>query len=114
MTRNADTKDTIKDFILKILEEKNAENIICMPLMHVSIADYMIFASGRSVKNIKAIAEFIAYELKHELKWSSSVEGLQGSDWILVDAGDVIVHLFHPEAREKLKMEEFWSSKQAN
>ena len=50
-------------------------------------------------------------ELKNELKWNASVEGLKGSDWILLDAGDVIVHLFHPEAREHLKLEEFWSKK---
>ncbi|RTK92164.1 MAG: ribosome silencing factor [Rickettsiales bacterium] len=105
-------KEEIKDFILKLLEEKNAENIITLPInSEVSIADYMIFASGRSVKNISAIAEHIALELKHTLKWNASVEGLKGSDWILLDAGDVIVHLFHPEAREKFKIEELWKAK---
>ena len=106
------TIEDIKDFILKHLQEKNAENIIIIPLKsEISIADYMIFASGRSVKNISAIAEHIALELKHTLKWNASVEGLKGSDWILLDAGDVIVHLFHPEAREKLKVEELWNAK---
>lgn len=105
-------KEEIKDFILKLLEEKNAENIITLPInSEVSIADYMIFASGRSVKNISAIAEHIALELKHTLKWNAGVEGLKGSDWILLDAGDVIVHLFHPEAREKFKIEELWKVK---
>lgn len=102
--------EEIKDFILKLLEEKKAENIITLPIKsEVSIADYMIFASGRSVKNISSIAEYIALELKHTLKWNASVEGLKGSDWILLDAGDVIVHLFHPEAREKFKIEELWN-----
>ena len=102
----------IKDFILKRLEEMKAENISCISLRgEVPIADYMIFASGRSVKNIKAIAEHVALELKHELKWNASVEGIAGSDWILLDAGDVIVHLFHPEARDKFKIEELWEKR---
>lgn len=103
--------DELKEFILKCLEEKKAENIVCISLKNdIPIADFMIFASGRSLKNIKAIAEYVAYELKHEKKWSSSIEGLNNSDWILLDAGDVIVHLFHPEAREKFKVEELWKS----
>lgn len=106
------TKEQLKDFILKCLEDKNAINVSCMKIENETpIAEFMIFASGRSVKNIRAIAEYAAMELKNELKWNASVEGLKGSDWILLDAGDVIVHLFHPEAREHLKLEEFWSKK---
>lgn len=102
-------KKIIKDFIIKCLEEKNATNISCIELKNeVLLADYMIFASGKSIKNIKSIGEFIALELKRELKWTAFVEGMNGSDWILLDAGVVIVHLFHPEARENLKLEEFW------
>jgi ribosome-associated protein len=105
-------QENIKDFILKILAEKKADNITYLSLKNrVAISDYMIFASGKSVKNIRAIAEHIAFELKHQLKWNANIEGLQGSDWILLDAGDVIVHLFHPEAREKFKVEEFWNNK---
>ena len=104
--------EQLKDFILKSLEATKAENITCMKLTgEAPLADYMIFASGRSVKNIKAIAENVALKLKHELNWNANVEGLQGSDWILLDAGEVIVHLFHPEAREQLKLEELWSKK---
>jgi len=105
-------KIVLKDFITKCLEEKKAENINCMKLKgEVPLADYVIFASGRSTKNIQAIGEYIVLQLKHELKWNAAVEGLKGSDWILVDAGDVIVHLFHPEAREQLKLEELLSKK---
>jgi ribosome-associated protein len=105
-------KEELRDFIVESLEEKKAENIVCMSLKgEVPIADYMIFASGRSVKNIRAIAEYVALELKHKLQWNASVEGLQGSDWILLDAGNVIVHMFHPEAREHLKLEEFWQAR---
>jgi len=108
----SNNKKQLKEFILKCLDTKKAENITCIELKgEVPLADYMIFASGRSVKNIRAIGEYVALELKHELKWNASVEGSQGSDWILLDAGNVIVHLFHPEAREKLRLEEFWSKK---
>lgn len=105
-------KEELKDFILESLAEKNATNVVAMKLEgEVPLADYMIFASGRSVKNIRAIAEYVALELKHKLQWNASVEGLQGSDWILLDAGIVIVHLFHPEAREHLRLEEFWQER---
>ncbi len=102
----------IKDFIIKNLEAKKAEDISCIDLQgKVPLADHMIFASGRSSKNIKAIAEFVALELKHTLKWNAYVEGMQGSDWIVLDAGSVVVHLFHPEARENFKLEELWQDK---
>jgi ribosome-associated protein len=105
-------KEELKDFILKCLNDKNATNVTCMEIKNeVPLADYMIFANGRSVKNIHAIAEYVALELKHELKCNAFVEGLKGSDWILLDAGNVIVHLFHPEAREQLKLEEFWEER---
>ncbi|MFK7973995.1 MAG: ribosome silencing factor [Rickettsiaceae bacterium] len=104
-------KETIKDFILKHLVERKASNINCLPLDgKVSIADYMIFASGSSVKNIRSIAEYVSLELKHTMNWNANVEGLKGSEWILLDAGNVILHLFHPEEREKLKLEEFWQN----
>jgi ribosome-associated protein len=74
----------------------------------IPLAKYMIFANGRSVKNISAIAEHVVYELKHTAKWPAFAEGLNHSDWVLLDAGDVIVHIFHPEAREKFKLEELW------
>ena len=106
------SKEELKDFILKCLEEKSAINISCIKIENETpLAEYMMFASGRSVRNIKAIAEFTATQLKKELKWKADVEGLKGSDWILLDAGDVIVQLFHPEAREKLKLEELWGKK---
>lgn len=107
-----DTPNDLKDFLVKILEEKNAQNITVLKLGdEVPLATYMIFASGRSIKNIAAIAEHIVYELKHNAQWPASAEGLNNSDWILLDAEDVIVHIFHPEAREKFKLEELWGKK---
>lgn len=102
--------EELKDFIIKILEDKNAQNITVLELTDkIPLAKYMIFANGRSTKNISAIAEHVVYELKHTAKCPAFVEGLNHSDWVLLDAGDVIVHIFHPEAREKFKLEELWA-----
>lgn len=107
-----DNPNELKDFIVAILEDKNAQNITVLKLANeVPLATYMIFASGRSVKNISAIAEHVIYELKHNAKWPVSTQGLNNSDWVLLDAGDVIVHIFHPEAREKFRLEELWEKK---
>lgn len=107
-----DNPDTLKDFIVKLLEDKKAENINILELSDkIPLAKYMIFASGRSTKNISAIAEHVIHELKHQAKWTVTAEGLNHSDWVLLDAGDVIVHIFHPEAREKFKVEELWQKR---
>ena len=106
------TTDTLKDLIVESLENKKADNITVLPLSDkIPLAKYMIFASGRSIKNIGAIAEYVALELKHKANWSAQIEGLSNSEWILLDAGDVIVHIFHPEARERFKLEELWGKR---
>ncbi|MCP5369452.1 MAG: ribosome silencing factor [Rickettsiaceae bacterium] len=105
-------KEQLKDFIIKILEEKNIHNINVIKLgEEVTIANYMIFGTGRSVKNISSIAEFLAYELKHKQECGCNIEGLRGSDWVIIDTGPVIVHLFNEEAREHIKLEELWDKK---
>lgn len=105
-------KEELKDFIIKILEEKNIQNINIMKLSEeVTIANYMIFGTGRSIKNISAIAEFLAYELKHKQECGCNIEGLRGSDWVIIDTGPIIVHLFNEEAREHIKLEELWGKK---
>lgn len=109
------TVDELKGLIVKSLEDKKAENIIVLPLSDkIPLAKYMIFASGRSIKNIGAIAEYVALELKHKANWPTHIEGLGNSDWILLDAGDVIIHIFHPEARERFKLEELWGKNTDN
>lgn len=105
----------LKDFIIHCLEEKKAENVIAIDLGEkAQLAKYMIFASGRSTKNISAIAEFIADELKHKANRKSSIEGLGKSEWVLLDIGDIIVHIFHPEARAQFKLEEKWDINKAS
>lgn len=102
----------LKEFILSFLEGKNLQNIRLIELgEEVTIANYMIFATGRSSKNISSIAENLAYELKTDYNWGSNLEGLRGSNWVIIDTGPVIVHLFNSEAREELKLEELWDNK---
>ncbi len=103
--------EEIKDFIIKCLEEKKAENIMLIDLGENILAKYMIFASGRSIKNIGAIADFTSLELKQKAGINVSIEGIGNSEWVLIDTGDIIVHIFHPEARSRFKLEELWSKK---
>lgn len=104
------TLEEIKDFILTTLDDKKASDIKLLDLEgKTPIARYMIFASGRSQRNISAIAEFIALELKNKSTLPRiSIEGLNGSDWVLLDTGDIIVHLFIPEARDTYRLENYW------
>lgn len=104
--------DELKDFIVEKLEEKKAEDVTVMELSdEVPIAKYLVFASGRSIKNVSAIADFVSRELKHTARRKMSIEGLNYSNWVLIDVGDVIVHVFHPEAREHFNLEDHWKNK---
>lgn len=105
-------QNKLKDLIIAALEEKKAENITVLPLpAEIPLAHYIIFASGRSKKNVAAIAEYVADELKHKAERAVSIEGLGNSEWVLLDMGDIIVHIFHPETRENYKLEELWKQK---
>ena len=104
--------EELKDFIITALEEKKAENISVIDLHNTTtLAHYMIFASGRSSKNVGAIADYVADELKKAGIAKTNIEGLGKSEWVLLDAGDVVVHLFHPEAREYYRLEELWQKR---
>lgn len=101
--------DQILSIIKTALEDKKAENIQVLDLEgRTSLAKYMVFASGKSTRNVASIAENVAYELKHQAEIIAPIEGLEIKDWVLIDAGDIIVHIFHPEARERFKLEEKW------
>lgn len=106
------TTEELKNFIIKCLEDKKAENISILDIEKKTVlAKYMIFASGRSIKNIGAIADYISFELKHIGFSKVNIEGLKKSDWVILDAGEIIVHIFHPAARENYKLEELWMNK---
>jgi ribosome-associated protein len=99
--------EKLKDLIIKCLEDRKAADIVAIDLQgKTELAKYIIFASGTSTKNIASTAEYISLELKHGTDYKIIIEGLNKSNWVLIDAGEIIVHLFHPEMREQLKLEE--------
>ena len=96
--------------ILQSLEDDQAQEVISIPLEgKSSIADYMVIASGRSTRQVAAIAEKLAERIKHAGYGPVRIEGLPAADWVLIDAGDVIVHLFRPEVRSFYNLERMWA-----
>lgn len=97
------------DFILLVLGEEKAEDATCISLRGKSpLADHMVIASARSARHVRAVAEGLAERLKKERGVSSSIEGLEVCDWVLIDAGDAIVHVFRPEVRSFYDLEKLW------
>ena len=100
----------IKKNIENILDKNKAKNIISINLKNKSfIADYMIIASGTSSRHLQALSEILVVELKKIGLDNCRIEGRESSDWKLVDAHDIIVHIFHPEKREFYDLENMWS-----
>jgi len=100
----------IKNNIEKILDSNKAQNITTIDLKNKSyIADYMIIASGTSSRHLQSLSEILVSELKKLGLNNCRMEGKDSSDWKLVDAYDVIVHIFHPEKREFYNLEKMWS-----
>lgn len=101
------------DIISSSLEDSKAEDIVQLEITGKSaLADYMIVASGRSHRHVGAIADQVLRNLKAAGFGSAKVEGLPHCDWVLVDAGDVIVHIFRPEVRDFYNIEKMWSTGQ--
>ncbi len=100
----------IKNYIEKILDSNKAQSIISINLKNKSyIADYMIVASGTSSRHLQSLSEILVTELKKLGLSDCRIEGRDSNDWKLVDAQDVIVHIFHPEKREFYDLEKMWS-----
>ena len=100
----------IKNKIEKILDNNKAQNIATIDLKNKSyIADYMIVASGTSSRHLQSLSEILVTELKKLGLDNCRMEGKDSKDWKLVDAYDVIVHIFHPEKREFYNLEKMWA-----
>jgi ribosome-associated protein len=100
----------IKDKIETILDDNKAKNIVSIDLKKKSyIADYMIIASGTSSRHLQSLSEHLVSELKKIGLNNCRIEGRESKDWKLVDAIDIIIHLFHPEKREFYDFEKMWS-----
>ena len=96
--------------ILRQLDDDKAEEILTIDLSEkTELADAMVIASGRSQRHVGAIADKILRALKENGYGSARVEGMPACDWVLIDAGDVIVHVFRPEVRQFYNLERIWS-----
>jgi ribosome-associated protein len=96
--------------ITDVLDDAKAENAVAIDLAgKTSLADHMVIASGRSDRHVGAIAEQILSRLKDEGFGSARVEGVPLCEWVLIDAGDVIVHIFKPDVRNFYNLEKMWS-----
>ena len=97
------------DLILKSLDDDKAEDVVKIPLAGKSeMADWMVIASGRSSRQVAAISEHLVEMLKRDHNVLSKIEGKDAGDWVLIDTGDVIVHVFRPEVREFYQLEKMW------
>ena len=100
---------TLLAAILASLDDDKAEDVLSIPLAGKSeMADHMVIATGRSSRQVASIAEKLADRLKQERGIVVRTEGKDLGDWVLIDAGDVIVHIFRPEVREFYQLEKMW------
>ena len=101
--------DTLLELILSSLEDDKAEDIISIDLKgKTSIADSMIIASGRSTRQVAAIADHLVTNIKKAGFPPPKMEGMEKADWVLIDAGDAIIHIFRPEVRSFYNLEKMW------
>lgn len=102
--------EALHDLVLRSLDDDQAVEIVSIPLIGKSnIADYMVIASGRSSRQVASMAQKLTERIKQEAGRNVRVEGLPVADWVLIDADDVIVHLFRPEVRSFYNLERMWA-----
>ncbi|HEY0838008.1 MAG TPA: ribosome silencing factor [Azospirillum sp.] len=107
--RPAPVPQELKALIEKSLDDDQADDIVVIDLAgKTSIADYMIVASGRNTRHIGSMAEHLREKLKTSGIGGVEIEGMPQCDWVLIDGGDVIVHLFRPEVRTFYNLEKMW------
>jgi len=102
--------ERIAELVLKALDDDKAEDIVSIDIKgKSSVADTLVVASGRSQRHVAALADHLLQKLKEAGATYLKVEGLPHADWVLVDAGDVIIHLFRPEVRTFYNIERIWT-----
>jgi len=105
-----DPSAALHEIVLKSLDDDQAVETVSIPLAGKStIADHMVIASGRSTRQVASMATKLAEKIKQETGRTPRMEGLPTADWVLIDAGDVIVHLFRPEVRSFYNLERMWA-----
>ena len=102
--------EALHSLVLRSLDDDKALDVVSIPLNGKSnIADYMVIASGRSTRQVAAMAQKLGERIKQELGRNVRVEGLPVADWVLIDADYVIVHIFRPEVRSFYNLERMWA-----
>ncbi|WP_425303929.1 ribosome silencing factor [Wenxinia saemankumensis] len=110
MSEPSYTSDELLEAILASLDDDKAEDVTRIDLRGRSdMADWMVVASGRSTRQVAAIAEKLADRLKQGFGLNVKMEGKESADWVLIDASDVVVHVFRPEVREFYQIEKMWA-----
>ncbi len=113
-SRHPSAKETLR-IVLARLEDIKAEDSVTIDLNgKSSIGDYMVVTSGRSQRHVGAVAEHVVKDLKAAGVRGIRVEGLRQADWVLIDSGDVIVHVFRPDVRNFYSLEKMWSASRAD
>ncbi len=103
------TAERLHEIVLQSLDDDQAQEVVSIPLAgKSSIADYIVVASGRSSRQVAAIAQKLAERIKQTTGRNVRLEGLPVADWVLIDAGDVVVHIFRPEVRSFYNLERMW------
>lgn len=103
--------EAMLETLVKVIDDAKAEDIVALDLLgKTSLADAMIVASGRSERHVGAVAERIASTLRDLGQPSPKIEGLTACDWVLIDTGDIIIHLFRPEVRSFYNLEKLWGA----
>jgi ribosome-associated protein len=102
--------DALHRLVLQSLDDDQAQEVISIPLTGKSnIADHMVIASGRSTRQVASMASKLAERIKEKFGKAPRIEGLPAADWVLIDADDVIVHIFRPEVRNFYNLERMWA-----
>lgn len=97
--------------VLASLEDSKAEDIVSIDIQgKSSLGDYMVIASGRSHRHVAAVADHLTRALKEAGHGPVRVEGLTSADWVLIDTGDIIIHVFRPEVRDFYNIEKLWQA----
>lgn len=103
------TSETLLDAVLTSLDENKAEDVVQIDLRgKTSVCDFMVIASGRSSRQVAALSEKLSETLKADFSILTKMEGKETGDWVLIDAGDIVVHVFRPEVREFYQLEKMW------
>jgi ribosome-associated protein len=103
------SSDVLLDRVLASLDDDKAEDVVSIDLRgRSSVADHMVICSGRSSRQVGAIAEKLVDRMKIEFGRTCKIEGKDQGDWVLIDAGDVVVHVFRPEVRDFYQLEKMW------